>query len=133
MRVPLSKIEPYSQEILAIEEEVRAKELIHDAGVQMLLRTARATYNQNVFCSTTEQLRFILESEKKESLRKPDSFRPYGPEQLLNRGNLHLLTQMDGTPFKIDPNKIVTGMLILGSQNSGKSRFIIHLCKELMK
>ena len=75
----------------------------------------------------------ILESNETECLRKPDEFRPYGPEQLLSQGDLYLMDQMDEVQFLIDPNKLITGMLILGPQGSGKSRFIIHLCNEISR
>jgi len=65
--------------------------------------------------------------------REPDPFRPYGPEALLKQGDLHLMDQMDGVPYMIDHNKLLTGVLIIGPQGSGKSRFIRHLIQEFLR
>ena len=40
---------------------------------------------------------------------------------------------MNNTPFKIVPNKLLTGLLIIGPQGSGKSRLIRHLCNEFSR
>ena len=40
---------------------------------------------------------------------------------------------MSNTPYKINPNKLLTGLLILGPQGSGKSRLIRHICSEFKR
>lgn len=133
MRVPPSQLEKQSQELKALEKELRAKALIFRSDVEGLLKTANATFSQAIYGSVTNRLRLILESHDTECLRKPDEYRPYGPEQRLSQGSMHLMDQMDEVPYNIDLNKLITGMLILGPQGSGKSRFITHLCNEFSR
>ena len=133
MRIQISQLDKYSKEIKAIEKELRTKELMRRPSVKNLLKTASSTFSQSIYDSTVSRLKLIIESNETECLRKPDEFRPYGPEQLLSQGDLYLMEQMDEVPFLIDPNKLITGLLILGPQGSGKSRFIIHLCNELLR
>lgn len=131
MRVPVSQLEPYSQELLAIEKDLRDNALIYESEVQLHLETANTTYSQRIYDFSTGQLRQILDFYNKDTIRQVDPFRPYGPESLLSQGDLHLLTQMDGVAYYLDPDKFITGLLILGPQNSGKSFFISHLCLSL--
>ena len=133
MRVPPSQLDKQSQELKALEKELRAKALIFRSDVKVLLKTANSTFSQAIYNSVTNRLRLILELHETECLREPDEFRPYGPEQLLSQGDLHLMDQMDNVPFLIDPNKLLTGLLILGPQGSGKSRMISHLCNEFLR
>ena len=133
MRVQLSQFDKESQELIALEKELRSKTLIFRSDVQGLLKTANATFSQAIYDSVTNRLRLILELHKTECTRKPDPFRPYGPQQFLSKGSLHLLDQIDDVRFKIDPDKLITGMLIIGPQGSGKSRFIANLCAEFTR
>ena len=133
MRVPISQLEKESKEIRALEKVLRAKALIFSSDVNGLLKTAYSTFSQAIYDSATSRLHLIMELHETECFREPDEFRPRGPEQLLSQGNLHLMDQMDEVPFLIDPDKLITGMLILGPQGSGKSRFIIQLCNEFSR
>ena len=133
MRVSPSQLDKQSQELRALEKELRAKALLFRSDVEGLLKTANATFSQAIYDSVTSRLRLILELHETECLRKPDEFRPYGPKQLLSQGNLYLMEQMDSVPFLIDLNKLITGMLVLGPQGSGKSRFITQLCNEFSR
>lgn len=133
MRVPPSQLDKQSQELRALEKELRAKALLFRSDVEGLLKTANATFSQAIYDSATSRLHLILELHETECLRKPDEFRPYGPEQLLSKGDLHLLDQIDNVPFLIDLNKLLTGLLVLGPQGSGKSRFITQLCNEFSR
>lgn len=133
MRVPPSQLVKQSQELKAIEKELRGKALLFRPDVKGLLKTANATFSQAIYDSVTSRLRLILESHETECIRKPDEFRPYGPEQLLSQGDLHLMDQMDKVVFNIYANKLITGMLMLGPQGAGKSRLIIKLCNEFSR
>ena len=133
MRAPISQLEKESQELRALEKELRDKALIFRPDVEGLLKTAYATFSQAIYDSVTSRLHLILESHETECIRKPDEFRPYGPEQLLSQGDLYLLSQMDKVAYNIYLNKLITGMLILGPQGSGKSRYVTHLCNEFSR
>ncbi len=128
-----SQLEKHGKELEVIREEFRAEAILFRSDVQGLLKTANATFSQAIYDSVTTRLRLILKLHKKECLMKPDEFRPYGPEQLLSQGDMHVMVQMDEVPFKIDPLKLVTGVTILGPQGSGKSRFITHLINEFSR
>ena len=133
MRIPPSQLDKQSQALTALEKELRANALIFRPDVSGLLKTAYATFSPAIYDSVTGRLRLILELHKTECLREPDEFRPYGPVQLLSHGTLHLLDQMDNVPFMIDPNKFLTGAIIIGPQGSGKSRLIRQLCNEFAR
>jgi len=133
LRIQPSQVDKQSQELRALEKEFLSEKLLFRYDVKGLLKMANSTFSQAIYNSVTSRLRLILEAHETECLRKPDEFRPYGSEQLLSQGDLHLMDQMDNVPFLIYPNKLITGMLILGPQGSGKSRFIIKLCYEFLK
>jgi hypothetical protein len=133
MRIKPSQSNNQRQKAEALEKELRDKALIFHPEVQCLLKTANSTYCQDIYDSVITRLHLILESHATECMRTSDPFRPYGPQSLLSQGSLRLIDQMDKQEFLIDPNKLVTGMLIVGPQGSGKSRFIIHLCNELLR
>ncbi len=132
MRIPISQHEKYSKEFKALEKEIRGKWIKHlPSDVKVLLKAANSTYSQRAYESVIARLQVILESHEDECMRKPDEFRPYGPEELLGQGDLHLLDQMDGVKFIINLHKLLTGLLLIGPQGSGKSRFIRSLCKQI--
>ena len=133
MRIKPSQSNNQRQEVEALEKELRDKALIFHAEVQRLLKTANSTYSQAIYDSVLTRLHLILESHATECMRTSDPFRPYGPQSLLSQGSLRLINQMDEQEFMIDPNKLVTGMVIVGPQGSGKSRFITGLCHEIIK
>jgi hypothetical protein len=131
MRVAVSKIEKNARKLKAIEKELRSKEkLLYTPEVKILLKAANETFSNRIFKSATDQLRNILDCDNADDIRKPDSFL-YGPPQLIDQGTLHLLDQMDGVKFSVDPAKLVTGMLILGPQGAGKSRFFRNLYYQI--
>ncbi len=95
MRVPISQLDKESQELRALEKELRDKALIFGSDVKGLLKTTYSTFNQAIYDSATSRLHLIMELHETECIRKPDEFRPYGPEQLLNNGDFYLMDQMD--------------------------------------
>ncbi len=133
MRIPISQFELQAKKLTAIEARLRDAQLIFNPEVKHLLKTANSAFSEKVFESVINRLELILESYQTECLRKPDPFRPYGPEELLSQGNLYLIDQINRISFKIDLNKLLTGVVVVGPQGSGKSRFIIHLCNEFKK
>ena len=110
-----------------------AQALLHDTEVSGLLETAYSCWSPAIFKSAVTRLQLILDSHNTNARRQPDPFRPYGPEAPLKQGDLHLMDQMDGVPYIIDHNKLLTGVLIIGPQGSGKSRFVRHLIQELQR
>lgn len=48
-------------------------------------------------------------------------------------GDLHVCDQVDGLPIYLDPDKFITGVIMPGPQNSGKSRLIIHLVDGILR
>lgn len=131
MKTTPSQPDTHIKDLEDLREKLDTRKLIHRQDVQGLLKTAYNCRSQRTLQSITARLQMILESYDKNARRQPDEFRPFGPESLLNKGTMHLMTQMDNTPFLIDPNKLVTGMLIIGPQGSGKSRLICHIINEL--
>ncbi|AQQ71400.1 Type IV secretory pathway, VirB4 component [Limihaloglobus sulfuriphilus] len=131
MSIPLALLEENARKIRALEQELRENELLSDPKIQFLLKTINEARNQRIFDSKLEHLFEFLKMFNTDAQRTYDSFRPYGPEVLLNQGDLHLLDQMDGVKFSIDPDKLLTGALVLGPQGMGKSRLITSICKQL--
>ena len=121
------------QELEDLREKLRAKGFIFDSTVSTLLKAAYACRSPRIRESLVNRLRVILETDDTAARRQPDEFRPYGPPTLLGQGNLHLMDQMDEVAFYIDVDALVTGLLVLGPQGSGKSLFIIHLCNEILR
>jgi hypothetical protein len=121
------------KELLTIEKQVRDKGLIYRHDVQNLLRQASLSRNPRIYESIVNRLRLILESHNENAMRLADPYIPYCPVSLSNSGELYILTQMDGVKISIDPDTLVTGMLVIGPTGSGKSIFIVHLCEELLR
>ena len=121
------------QELEDLREKLRAKGFLYNPIVSQLLKTAYDSRSPRIRESLINRLRAILETDDTAARRQPDEFRPYGPPSLLGQGNLHLIDQIDGVPFRIDADTLVTGLLVLGPQGSGKSLFIIHLCNEILR
>lgn len=122
-------LEP-DEELLTLEAELRRREKLHDPQVQWLMERA-------ALCSDTnrqwarDQLRMVLEADRIEDMRTGGPFRPLAPPQLLGDGDLHLLDQVDGVPWKVPWTALPRGLLVTGPQGAGKTRFIIHLCQKL--
>lgn len=131
MRIKPSQSVENRDEFKTLRSQLADRDLLYRPDVQRLLKNADQAWSHAIYSSLIERLKLILEEQITDGQRRPDAFRPYGPLQLLSQGRLHLLDQIDGTPFLIDPNKLTTGMIVLGPQGSGKSRFIRHLCKQL--
>jgi hypothetical protein len=133
MRARPSQSNEYKEALEYLREELDTRALIHRSDVSGLLKTAYDCWSPDIYESVVTRLRVILENYNTNARRQPDPFRPYGPESLLNQGDLHLMDQMDNVPCLIDHNKLLTGVLILGPQRSGKSRLIRHLINELLR
>jgi hypothetical protein len=133
MRSKPSQSDEHKEALESLREELDARALIHKSDVSGLLETAYSCWSPAIYKSVVTRLQLILETYDTNARRQPDAFRPYGPEALLKQGDLHLMDQMDGVPYMIDHNKLLTGVLIIGPQGSGKSRFIRHLIQELQK
>jgi len=133
MRPLQCQYEPNRRKLESLEKELRDKALIHQPAVQNLLQQAYKTWNEHVFDLALSRLSLILKTNNTHEMRTTDAFRPYCPLALSRSGKLHLLDQMDHIPIYIDPNKLVTGLGLIGPQGSGKSRQIIHLCQELRR
>lgn len=121
------------KQFVQLESELRDTGLIYRKHVQALVRLANSCKSARIYKSAINRLQWELDEYEVESLRKPDAFRPCGPESLLSQGNLHFFDQIDNIFFMIIVDILLTGLLILGGQKSGKSRFIEHLCQELVR
>ena len=126
----LLKINP-DPEVVPVEDECRQKYLIFRPDVQKLLKLAYVS--ERIRPSALARLRVILNSYGIQGIRSPDVFMPYGPEQLLSQGNVLVLIQADGKEWLIPADSLLTGGLIIGPQQAGKSRFIVHLCLQIQK
>lgn len=122
-------VEP-DRELLDLEAELRARNLLYDSEIQWLVEKASLCSDKNSRWAR-DKLRMILEADRIEDMRTSDVFRPLAPAQQLGQGQLHLVTQVDGTPFMIPRQALSRGMLVAGRQGGGKSRFIIWLCRKL--
>ncbi|MDI6449140.1 hypothetical protein [Anaerobaca lacustris] len=124
-----TSLEP-DEQLLALEAELRRREKLHDPYVQWLIEKA-------AMCSDTnrqwarDQLRMVIEADRIEDMRTGDAFRPLAPPQLLGDGDLHLLDQVDGVPWKVPWTALPRGLLVTGPQGAGKTRLMIWLCKQL--
>lgn len=124
-----TSLEP-DEELLALENELRHREKLRDPYVQWLIEKAALCSDSNRQWAR-DQLRMVLEADRIEDMRTGDAFRPLAPPQLLADGDLHLLDQVDGVPWKVPWTALPRGLLVTGPQGTGKTRFIIHLCKQL--
>ena len=119
-------------EILKIEEKLRKAYLDFRPDVRKLIKLAY--YGSDyVKKSALTRLEVILNSYAVRQIRAPDTLMPYGPKQLLSQGNILVLLQMDGTNWCIPVDSLLTNGVILGPQQAGKSRFIVHLCMEIQR
>ena len=118
------------REFLRLLEELRRRNKLYDADVKWLvdgLEEWSAADRRWAF----DRLQENLEADRKEDVRTGDEFRPLAPPQLLASGDLHLLNQVDGAPWKAPWTAMPRGMLVTGPQGAGKTRFLVHLCKQL--
>lgn len=118
------------QELLHLENELRRRNLLYRSEVQWLMEKAALCSGENRQWAR-QQLRLLLESDRIMDMRTGDAFRPLAPPQLLADGDLHLLDQVDGVPWKVPWSALPRGVLVTGPQGAGKTRFVIHLCKQL--
>jgi len=121
------------KELLQFERQLREKALIHRSDVQNFLRQASLSRNKHIYDAIINRLKLILESHNENAMRLADPYIPYCPVSLSDSGQLYLLTQMDGVKISINPETLVTGMLVIGPTGSGKTLFIVHLCEELLR
>jgi len=124
-----TSLEP-DEELLALENELRRREKLHDPYVQWLIEKAALCRDSNSQWAR-DQLRMVLEADRIEDMRTGDAFRPLAPPQLLADGDLHLFDQVDGVRWNVPWSALPRGLLVTGPQGAGKTRFIIHLCKQL--
>jgi hypothetical protein len=122
-------IEP-DQELLELEDEIRARNLIYNPHIQWLIEKASLCSDKNSLWAR-EQLKFIIEADRTQDMRTGDVLRPLAPSELLSQGDLHLLDQVDGTAWKVPMSALNRGMLVTGAQGGGKTRFLIWVCKQL--
>ncbi|MEN6384780.1 MAG: hypothetical protein ABFD79_06245 [Phycisphaerales bacterium] len=118
--------------IRKIEKTLRDYNLIWRRDIQSLLRTA---YHGTSEMKNTalRGLQLAIDAYEIQLIRNPDPFKPYGPRELLTNGQLHLLTQMDGVEWKLPVDSLLTGSLVLGPQDAGKSRFVMRICTEIKR
>jgi hypothetical protein len=119
--------------VLSLETKARKYNLIYREDIQRLLKMLSYTRNEQVKQHAARRLQLAIDAYEIKIVRQPDSLKPYGPAQLLSQGQLHLLTQIDSVNWLLPVDTPLTGMLILGPQKGGKSRFIVQLCLELRK
>jgi hypothetical protein len=122
-------IEP-DQELLELEAELRARNKLYDPHVQWLIKKAALCSDKNAQWAR-DQLKLLIDSERIQDKRTRDVFRPLAPAELLSRGDLHLINQVDGISWMIPINALTRGMLLTGPQGGGKTRFLIHICRQL--
>jgi hypothetical protein len=131
-KIPWRSLEP-DEELLQLEAELRQRQLWHRQDIQRWYNITcySGKYNR---AYATEKLKIAIEADRIEEMRYfEDPFRPLGPEVLLQQGELHLLNQVvDGVAWKVPRNAPLRGTLVVGPQGSGKSRFIVWLCKQLI-
>jgi hypothetical protein len=118
------------KERLALEDELRQRNKLYNANVQWLLDGVEH-WSEADRQWAIERLREIIADDRIEDMRTGDPFRPLAPSQLLAAGDLHLLDQVDGVPWKIPWTALPRGLLVTGPQGAGKTRFIIWLCEQL--
>lgn len=122
-------LEP-DEELLALENELRQRNLIYDPDVQWLIEKA-AFSNDNNRQWARDKIKLILESERIQDKRSGNPFRPLAPPQLLSQGQLHLFNQVDGTAWMVPVDALTRGMLVTGPQGGGKTRLLIWIAKQL--
>ena len=124
------RLEP-DRELLALEHQLRDRNLLDDPQILRWLGIANCgTERGRAFA--VERLRKALQVYEVQAMRDPDPFRPYGPLSLLCQGDLHLMDQYDGVPWRIPTDSLVLGALVSGAQGGGKSRAIVSICSQLV-
>lgn len=121
------------REALALEQELRKRNKLFDPLVAWLTEKAVLT-NDGSSRWASDKLKMILEAERIEDMRTSDPFRPLAPPQLISRGEIHLISQFDGsgtTAYRIERRALSRGVFITGLPGGGKTRFLIWLCKQL--
>jgi len=114
------------KELLSLESELRRRKLLFQPEVQWLVEKAALCSGKNRQWAR-QQIRLLLESDRIVDMRTGDILRPLAPSQLLSQGEIHLVTQVDGTPFMIPRRALSRGLFVTGPQGGGKSRFLIWL------
>ncbi len=120
------------EQLRQIEEQLRNTNLIFRHDVQNLLKVAYYTRNPANLQFALRRLRVALDAYKVQEIRVPDAFRPYGPQSLLSQGNVLLLIQQDGVTWLVPVDSLLTGVVLVGPQQSGKTRLIVNLCREIL-
>jgi hypothetical protein len=119
------------QQLRQIEADLRNTNLIFRRDIQILLKMANNTRERAILKSAVHRLEVALDAYEVQGTRAPDTFRPYGPECLLSQGNVLLLIQQDGVKWFVPVDSLLTGALVVGPQQSGKTRFLVNLCREI--
>jgi len=117
------------REFLRLLEELRRRNKLYDTDVKWLIDGLEEWSDADRRWAF-DRLQEILEADREEDARTGDEFRPLAPPQLLAAGDLHLLDQVDGAPWKAPWTAMPRGMLVTGPQGAGKTRFLVHLCKQ---
>ncbi len=106
-------VEP-DKELLELIAELRARNKLHDPDVQWLVEKAALCSDQNARWAR-EKLKLLIESDRIQDMATGDVYRPLAPPELLSRGDLHLLNQVDGTSWKVPMNALTCGMVVTGA------------------
>ena len=118
-------------EALELERQLREKNLIYNPEVQRWLRILIHGVPAGR-PKALERLKVFLQADEVEAMRFPDDFRPYGPAALLGQGDLHVLDQQDGVKWFMPTDGLVLGGVLAGAQGGGKSRALVHICRQLV-
>ncbi len=110
-------------------EELRRRNKLYDSDVQWLVDGLEEWSDADRRWAF-DRLQEILEADRNEDARTGDEFRPLAPPQLLAAGDIHFLNQVDGSPWNGPWTAMPRGVLVTGPQGAGKSRFLVHLCKQ---
>ncbi len=127
-----SQFDDNNRKLLALEKEIRDKELIYHSDAQRYLTMAHQTCYEHIFQLAIRHLEDILKTYNENRMRMPDPFAPYCPDQLCASGWLYLIDQMDGNRISIDHNKLSTGLGVFGPQGCGKSCWLVHFCNQIL-
>jgi hypothetical protein len=118
------------KERLALENELRERNKLYDPNVQWLLDGAEH-WSPADSRWALDQLGDMCDADRIEDKRSGDPYRPLAPPQLLSQGEIHLATQVDGTPFLIPRRALSRGFLVVGPQGGGKTRLLLWLLMQL--
>lgn len=114
--------------ILDMEQQLRQANLIWRKDIQKLLKTLYCSKSKNIREVANHRIQVALDAYDINKMRKPNTFIPYGPKDLLSQGDLCLLIQKDGVKWLIYVDNLLTGLTLLGPQQGGKSREIMNIC-----